>query len=175
MSKESRDWYERLCVSMPTFADLSFAGAARLRQGSTLRTRLVKWRTERQFAAVNRGDIDVVVLLFEPQAEVLTSGMDLMGIRDSYRGPDGIRDYVAEFNEVFGEWSWTLRAVVDGGERMATHFDLVGRGRASGAETRVTGAGIAVRLSARGKIVWQHFFVETDGWQKALEAAGLSE
>jgi hypothetical protein len=32
-----------------------------------------------------------------------------------------------------------------------------------------------VRLSRQGKIVWQEWFVENDGWTKALKAAGLQE
>jgi ketosteroid isomerase-like protein len=174
-SAPRRDPFEWLGVRLPMLADSSIAATARLRHDSPLRMRLVQWRTKRQFKAVNRGDADVVVLLYEPHAEVLTTGMDLLGIRHSYQGPQGIRDYIEEFNDVFSEWSWTLRALVDAGDRLAIQFDLVGRGRTSGAETRVIGAGIAVHRSTRGKIDWQHFFVKSDGWSDALEAAGLSE
>ena len=180
MSRENvegrgRDVFERIWVRQPALADLAFAGGARLRAGSILRMRLVRWRTERQFAAINRGDLDVVVLAFEPYAEVWTSGLDLLGINDCYRGADGVREYAAEFDEVFREWGWTLRSVVDGGERLAIKYDLLGRGRKSAAETRVNGAGVAARMSKGGKIAWQHFFIQTDGWQKALEAVGLSD
>jgi hypothetical protein len=48
-------------------------------------------------------------------------------------------------------------------------------GRGSGVETTLKDAGTAIRLSARGTTTWQEWFVEQDGWQKALEAAGLSE
>jgi ketosteroid isomerase-like protein len=180
MSRESmeargRDVFERVWVRRPLLADLAFAGGARLRPGSVLRRRLLRWRTERLFAAINRGDFDVVVLVYEPHAEVWTSGLDLLGIKDCYRGAEGVREYAAEFDDVFSEWSWTLRGVVDGGECLAIHYDLLGRGRRSGAETRVTSAGIAARMSDRGKIAWQHFFIQTDGWQEAIEAVGLRE
>jgi hypothetical protein len=32
-----------------------------------------------------------------------------------------------------------------------------------------------LKLSPRRLITWQEWFVETDGWSKALEAVGLSE
>jgi hypothetical protein len=32
-----------------------------------------------------------------------------------------------------------------------------------------------VRLTRRGKVVWQEWFVEQRGWNQTLEAVGLSE
>ena len=175
LAARGRDIFERVWVRLPPLFDLALAGSTRLPPESVLRTRLVRWRTKRQFAAINRRDLDLVVLAFEPDAEVWTSGLDLLGIEDCYRGADGVREYAAEFDEVFSEWSWTFRGVLDGGDRLAIHYDLLGRGRTSAAETRVNGAGIAVRMSKGGKIAWQHFFIQTGGWQKALEAVGLRE
>ena len=50
-----------------------------------------------------------------------------------------------------------------------------GYGRSSGVKTALTGGGTAVKLSHRGLIAWQEWFVEQDGWTKALEAVGLRE
>jgi hypothetical protein len=52
---------------------------------------------------------------------------------------------------------------------------LVAYGRGSGVETKVQNGGAAVTLSARGLVTWQEWFVDQDGWEKALEAAGLRE
>ena len=53
--------------------------------------------------------------------------------------------------------------------------DFVGYGRGSGVKTELTSGGTAMELSSRGKIARQEWFVEQNGWQRTLEAAGLSE
>jgi hypothetical protein len=65
--------------------------------------------------------------------------------------------------------------VVDGGDRLAIRADFFGVGRGSGVETTLNDAGTAARFSARGTTTWQEWFVEENGWPKALEAAGLEE
>ena len=59
--------------------------------------------------------------------------------------------------------------------RVAVRGDFVGFGRGSGAKTEVTSGGTVMELSSRGKIARQEWFVEQNGWQRVLEAAGLSE
>ena len=98
-----------------------------------------------------------------------------MGISDCYRGHHGIRALYADLDDAFEDWRWTIRAVVDGGDRVAVRADFVGHGRGSGAETAVLSGGTAVKLSDRGLGVWQEWFAEQDGWTKALAAVGLSE
>ena len=56
-------------------AGLLGAGVFRVRLGSRLRKRLVNWSVKRGFAAMNRSDVDVVVLFYEPDAEVRMRGM----------------------------------------------------------------------------------------------------
>ena len=82
------------------------------------------------FAAVNRSDVEVVLLGYEPDTEVRTSGMEATGLRASYRGHDGIREMFAELDDVFSEWGWEVLELVDRGERMAVkiNFSTCGRG-----------------------------------------------
>ena len=121
-----------------------------------------------------RSDVEVVVLSYDPDAEVWMRSMAGVGISDCYRGHDGVRALYADIDEAFDDWGWTIRGVADGGDRVAVRGDFVGYGRGSGAETTILSGGTAVKLSDRGLIVWQEWFVEQDGWTKALEAVGLS-
>jgi hypothetical protein len=81
----------------------------------------------------------------------------------------------ADLDEVFREWRWSIRAIADGGDRIAVRADFVGYGRSSGVEAAVNDGGTAVMLSDRGRVAWQEWFAEQDGWTKALEAVGLRE
>ena len=65
-----------------------------VRLGSRLRKRLVNWSVKRGFAAMNRSYVDVVVLFYEPDAEVRMRGMGGVGIRNGYLGHEGVRELV---------------------------------------------------------------------------------
>ncbi len=127
------------------------------------------------FAAVNRSDVEPILVAYEPDVEIWTTGMDATGMRDCYRGHDGIREMFAELDGVFSEWGWSVDAVVDGGDRLAVRLNLDTRGRASGATTAIRNAGSAYFLSSRGRVAKQNFYMEAGGWGMALEATGLSE
>jgi SnoaL-like domain len=170
-----RDVLDRLLVRVPSLAGVIAGGISRVHPGSSFRRRLINLQVKRVFAAMARSHVDVVVLSYEPDAEVWVQGMSGVGIGDCYRGYAGIRALYAEVDEVFDDWRWTIRAVVDGGDRFAIQTDFVGFGRSSGVETAVANGGTAVRLSARSLAIWQRWFVEHDGWKKALEAVGLRE
>jgi predicted ester cyclase len=122
-----------------------------------------------------RSDVEVVLLSYEPDAEVRMNGMSGVGINDSYQGYEGIRTLYADLDEAFGDWEWTIRKVVNTEDNIAVRGDFVGYGRSSGVKTDLSNGGTAVKLSPRGLIVWQEWFVEQDGWMKTLEAAGLYE
>jgi hypothetical protein len=166
---------DRLLVRIPALARLVAVAVQRLPPGSSFRRRLVNLQVERSFAAMARSDVEMVQLLFEPHAEVWMRTMSGVGISDCYRGHEGIRTLYADLDEAFDDWSWTIRAVVDGGDRFAIRADFIGYGRSSGVETSVTDGGTAVKLSPQGAVVWQEWFTEQDAWKKALEAVGLSE
>jgi hypothetical protein len=180
MRKESsmapkRAVLDRLLVRRPGLARLMAGAILRIRPGSSLRERLINRQFERGFAAMARSDVAVVLLGYEPNAEVWMKGMSGVGISDCYRGHEGVRSLYADLDEAFDDWRWTIRAVADGGNRIAVRGDFVGYGRSSGVKTTLNDGGTAVRFSARGLIVWQEWFVEQNGWKKALAAVGLSE
>ena len=170
-----RDLLDQLLVRFPALAGAIAGGAVRLRPGSSLRRRLVNLQAQRVFAAMARSDVEVVVLSYDPDAEVWMRSMSGVGISNSYRGHDGIRALYADLDEAFDGWWWTIRSVVDGGDRIAVRTDFVGHGRGSGAQTTVGDGGTAIRLSERGQVTWQEWFAQPGGWTKALEAVGLRE
>jgi SnoaL-like protein len=173
--KPDRDVLDRLLVHVPALAGSIAGGLTHLPPGSPLRRRLVNLQVKRVFSAMARSDVEVVVLSYAPDAEVWMRSMAGVGISDCYRGHNGIRALYADLDDAFNDWNWTIRAVVDGGDRVAVRGDFLGYGRGSGAETAVPSGGTAAKVSDRGLVIWQEWFVQQDGWKKALEAVGLSE
>ena len=166
---------DRLVVRAPSLSDSITRGFLRLKPGSPFRKPLLNLLVKRGFSAMARSDVEVVVLSYEPDAEVWMRSMSGVGMSDCYRGHDGIHTLYADLDEVFREWRWSVRAIADGGDRIAVRADFVGYGRSSGVETAVNDGGTAVMLSDRGRVAWQEWFAEQDGWTKALEAVGLRE
>ncbi len=136
---------------------------------------MVNLQVKRAFAAMARSDVELLLLSYEPDVEVWMRSMSGVGISDCYRGHEGIRALYADLDDAFSDWRWTIRAVVDGGDRIAIRADFVGVGRSSGVRISVNDGGTAVKLSARGRAVWQEWFAEQDGWKQALEAVELRE
>jgi ketosteroid isomerase-like protein len=170
-----RDLLDRLVLRVPAVADFLAGGIRRAPRGSALRRRLVNLQVKRVFGAMARSDVEVVLLSYEADVEVWMRSMAGVGVSDCYRGHQGVRDVYAEIDDVFDYWGWTLRTVADGGDRFAVGGDFVGHGRRSGVEVAVSNGGTAVTLSPRGRVVWQEWFVEPNGFLKALEAVGLRE
>jgi ketosteroid isomerase-like protein len=104
---------------------------------------------KRGFAAMARSDLDLVLPRYEPDAEVWMRGMSGVGVGGCYRGHEGVRALYKDVDDVFDEWSWTIRAVVDGGDRIAIRADFVGLGRSSGVQTTMDDAGIRPSDSGR--------------------------
>lgn len=88
---------------------------------------------------------------------------------------DEIASLFTDLDDAFGDWSWTVRAVIDGGDRLAIRTDFVAYGRSSGVRTTMPNGGTAIRLSGRGKVAWQQWYGEAEAWSDTLEAVGLSE
>jgi ketosteroid isomerase-like protein len=170
-----RDALDGLLIRYPRLVDWTGIALDRMRPGSALRRRLLSLSITRGFDAMARSDLELVLQRYDPNAEVWMRGMAGVGISGCYRGHAGVRALYAELDDVFEAWRWTIRSLVDGGDRLAIRADFFGVGRGSGVETTMNDAGTAVRVSARGRATWQEWFVVQNGWQKALEAIGLLE
>jgi hypothetical protein len=174
VAASGRDVLDRVLLRAPGVAETIAGGLRRVAVDSPMRKRLVNLQVKRAFAAMARSDVDVLLLSYEPDAEVWMRSMAGVGVGDCYRGHEGIRALYVELDEVFRDWRWDIRAVADGGDRLAVRGDFVGYGRSSGVETSLRNGGTAVRLSERGLVSWQEWFAEQDGWDRALAAVGLA-
>ena len=174
MSTEKRDLLDSLVLRAPAVGTAITAGIVRLKLGSPLRRRLMHMAIKRGFDAVARSDVDVSVLLYEPSTEVWMHGMQTVGVGGCFRGREGVRALYGEIDDAFDRWEWTIDRLVDGGDLLAARGDFVGYGRGSGVKTELTSGGTVMELSSRGKIARQEWFVEQNGWQRTLKAAGLS-
>jgi ketosteroid isomerase-like protein len=170
-----RDALDALLVRFPALVRWLGVALSRMSAGSALRRRLTTLSIRRGFEAMARSDLDLILPRYEPDVEVWMRGMSGVGIGGCYRGHEGVRTLYREVDEAFEQWRWTIRSIVDGGDRLAIRADFFGVGRRSGVETTINNAGSAFRITDRGTVTWQEFVVEQDGWQRVLEAAGLSE
>jgi hypothetical protein len=175
--RRPRPLLDHVLVRVPRLAHVFLAWCVRLRPDSALRTRLTDWSYRRAFDAVNRKDPDAVgPLAYEPDAEVWLSGLELVTTRDCYRGHREYRDLFVELEDAWSDWWWSVGKVLVADERtVVVQLDLMSRGRVSEVEVPLNGAGSVYHLSPRGRIARQDFLIEEGGWQKALEAVGLSE
>jgi SnoaL-like protein len=120
-----RDVLDRLLSRVPALTGLMAGRLRRTPPGSSLRRRLVNFQVKRAFAAMARNDLEVMLLSYEPDAEVWMRGMSGVGVSDCYRGHEGIRTMFGEMDEAFAYWWWTPRAIADGGDRIAIRGDFV--------------------------------------------------
>jgi ketosteroid isomerase-like protein len=109
-----------------------------------------------------------LVALCEPDVEFHSRIAEAEHV--TYRGHDGVRDYVASMSEAF-EWIRTeALEVIDGVERIVVCNRFRARGRGSGVEVE---ADFFHAIKVRdGKAVWWAFYPSKP---EALEAVGLRE
>ena len=123
---------------------------------------------ERAYEAMSRLDAEAMVALCDPDVEFRSRVAESEDV--TYRGHDGIRDYIANFAEVF-EWVRTEALEVTGdGDRAVVCNRFRARGRRSGVEVEER---FFQALRFRdGKVLWWGFYPSK---ADALEALGLSE
>jgi ketosteroid isomerase-like protein len=123
---------------------------------------------ERAYAAMGGLDAEALVRVCDPDVEFrsrIASAEDV-----TYRGHDGVRDYIANLTEAF-EWVRTEPLdVIDGGDRAVVCNRFRARGRVSGVEVEERFFQ-ALRFRG-GKSLWWDFYPSK---AEALEAVGLSE
>src|SRR5215216_5254000 len=87
---------------------------------------------ERGYEAVSRLDAEALVALCEPNVEFHSRVAEAEGV--TYRGHDGVRDFIAGLSEAF-EWVRTEPLeVIDGGDRAVVCNRFRARGRGSEVE-----------------------------------------
>jgi ketosteroid isomerase-like protein len=121
--------------------------------------------------AYNRRNVEALLATVDPEVEWHPLLQVLLGGKATvYRGHEGVRKLLRDFDEAFAELQADLSEVRDLGERVVAIGQLRGRGKESGVETE-------------SEIVWLVDFKNGKGIRvreyldpnEALEAAGLSE
>jgi ketosteroid isomerase-like protein len=127
----------------------------------------------RGWAALSRGDDDVVLLFFDREIDFNIVGREIpLDIADHYRGHAGWLEFIAIWR---GEWAGsqithTPEALIDLGDRLVTRVTLTAQGARSGLDVAQT-MGI-VAWFANGAIVRQDNYWQ---WSECVEALGLDE
>ena len=123
---------------------------------------------ERAYEAMSRLDAEALVALCEPDVEFRSRIAEADDV--TYRGHDGVRDYIATLAEAF-EWVRTEPLeVIEGSDRAVVCNRFRARGRQSGVEVEER---FFQALRFRGdKVRWWAFYPSKS---EALEAVGLSE
>ena len=122
------------------------------------------------YALLRREDWVALAALIAADCEVHDHDIpDAAG--DVYRGPDGVLDWLAEWDRAWEAWEVTnldVREAPDG--RVVALFQMVTRGRDSRIEmTRLDGVVYSVR---DGKLIRMDYYNDQ---REALEAVGLRE
>jgi ketosteroid isomerase-like protein len=87
----------------------------------------------RAFDAFNARDVDLIDEFVDPEVELITRGAALDGT--SFRGHEGIKDWLRFLDEGWAEIVFHVDTVVDVGERMLATYRL--RGRVRGPEIAI--------------------------------------
>ena len=128
----------------------------------------IKAGIERAYEALSRLDAEAMVSLCEPDVEFRSRIAEADDV--TYRGHDGVRDYIASLAEVF-EWVRTEALEVIGeGDRAVVCNRFRARGRRSGVEVEERFFQ-ALRLRD-GNVLWWALYPSK---AEALKAVGLEE
>jgi ketosteroid isomerase-like protein len=138
----------------------------RLPPGAETRRRALKRAMTISWAGSTRSDFDFQLLLIEPDVAIRIHGARGIGLRESYRGHDGVVTMTQDWKEDFPDLAFEVTKVIDRGNLLAARVVGTGRGRSSGIETQNV-TGIVYRISARGRVEEIHLYWD---WEDALVA-----
>jgi ketosteroid isomerase-like protein len=123
----------------------------------------------RAIEAFNRGDPDAWVAVLAPEFEYTATGA-VVGVRGTYRGAEGFKQFLNSFWDEFDEPSAQLGELIAEGDQVLASVIFRGRGKHSGIPTSWN-LWQLWRLR-NGKVVHGQAFRSKE---EALEAAGLAE
>ena len=119
--------------------------------------------------AFNRGDLDVLELMYHPDVQ-FQYPEGTVGVKSHHRGREGFREFQADWADGWGEQRLEPRELIDLGDRFLVLGQLVARG-ASGVSLAQDHAMLAT-FDSRGRIIRQRDYFDH---AEALKAMGLSE
>jgi ketosteroid isomerase-like protein len=168
--RRSRNLEERLMVRLPSLSRRLFALVFRLLSpGSRLRRALLRRALLSGWASFDRRDFEVNLLFFAPDtAFEFPSGMQTLGLPDSFGGHGGRIDGLRELAEVWAHSELEPAYMLDLGDRLLNLGFWRTEARASGVRLETE---LAQVVTIRDGLVTrdQNFF----SWEEGLRAAGL--
>ena len=143
LHRSRRGFDERLLIAAPWILRPVSWAAARASPGSLVRRALLGRALRVGNAAANRDGYDAIFPFLDPAFELHmypdSPEARPAGMEPVYRGAEGFRKSLADWEAAFDENRWDLHEFIDGGgKRMGGRTELVGRGAGSGVETRMT-------------------------------------
>jgi ketosteroid isomerase-like protein len=125
---------------------------------------------ERAYDAYQRGDVDALVALHDPECEIhsIIGGVE-GGV--GYRGHEGVRRYWNDIVEAFEDWRPEAKEVQDHGDKLIVRIRVWGRGRDSGVSFDGDELWQALRTRNGLAFWWATYRTEAE----ALEALGLEK
>ena len=163
---------ERLALGAPCLYRRLNKLALALSPGTPVRERFAKRAVARAVEALAREDYEVVLLAYDPDAEITMVGDEpsAVGFAEHYPGHQGYRDLMRTWRVAWVSPRFTPEALIDLGDRFVVRVKVSGRGVSSGAEVaQILGYvldfadGVVVRMD----IYWD--------WSACVEALGLHD
>jgi hypothetical protein len=163
---------ERFWIRFPSFYRLIADRLMRLSPESRLRRSILARSIARAYAAANRRDFELILIVnddepyeYRPSRDLLPPDMDTV-----YRGHEGYRKFWRLWLDAFENIRWDPVEVLDFGEKALVTTRQSGRGSSSG--VAVSESVFQLFTWRRGLVIRQEDFLDRT---EALEAVGLSE
>jgi ketosteroid isomerase-like protein len=161
---------EQILFRVPRLVWWISALVLRLPYGSFVRRRMLLFLVRRAYAAIDRGDLDLVrVLMYDPGAELSFVGK-FADFDESYRGREAAFGAYRAWIDSWEDYRREPCEFIDLGDRVLILLRESGRGKGSGVPVE---ARLAMLLTFRSGRVVRH--QEFSDWQEALEGVGLRE
>jgi ketosteroid isomerase-like protein len=165
---------ERLALRAPRLYRWLAKQVQALPHGSPVRRRALKRTVARGWAALSRGDDEIVLLAFDRDVEfnIIGGYMRALGLAERYHGHEGWLEFIGLWRAEWGggQIQHTPETLIDLGDRLVMRVTLTARGATSGADVART-MGIVAWL-ADGAVVRQDNYLE---WAECVEALGLDD
>jgi ketosteroid isomerase-like protein len=165
-----RSLEERIIARFPGIAQYMAARVSRLSPSSRLRQRIVARSVSRGFAAIKRGDLELVLATsYDPAVEwhSTTGGLEAGQV---IHGHEQVLQAFADYFSVWERLDIRPTEIIDAGDQLVVFVHEVARGRESGivVETDIA----TVSTLREGRVVRVRSFMDRS---EALEALGLKE
>ena len=106
--------------------------------------------------------------LIDPDIEIHDFDLPDAGV---YRGQEGLARYLAQWEEAWEEWDWTIEEILESGDRVVVLFEIRARSESGPQTSRRNGTVLTLR---DGKIVRFEYYTEQDEARRAADLPSSS-